>query len=129
VLDQQPVKYRPRADWFAGPFGPFCSKRCKLNLSTSASGLSRSISSPGRSNRQTSNQGWSRHGIRMRKANNRSRLARLHEQKKAAPKGRREIRVKGLHTFLDHELDQVGHSAAVAPLVVIPAHKLEKPLV
>jgi len=31
--------------------------------------------------------------------------------------------------LLDHQLQQVAHPAAVPPLVVVPAHQLEEPLV
>jgi hypothetical protein len=34
-----------------------------------------------------------------------------------------------LNAFLDHEPDQVGDTAAITPLVVVPAHQFEKPLV
>jgi hypothetical protein len=33
------------------------------------------------------------------------------------------------NSFANHELQQVRHAAAIAPLVVIPAHQLEETLV
>jgi hypothetical protein len=53
--------------------------------------------------------------------------------KKAAPKGRRpkhnEINRTGSDSLLDHEFEQVSYAAAVAPFIVVPAHKLEETLV
>src|ERR1051325_152836 len=51
------------------------------------------------------------------------------EKKRRAPFGPPFYFSRSLNSLLDHELQQIGHAAAVAPFVVVPAHELEEPFV